>query len=339
MAEPIEVLITLPFTEELTALLRAVSPRLNIQVRRAHHINELPDDIWPRLQVLYTNRVLPPPEKAPALRWVQFHYAGVDHALDLPLLHRPGLLATTLSGAAAPQVAEYILGMFLALGHRLPDLGAAQRKIEWPRDRWERFSPLELRGSTIGIIGYGSIGRELARLAAPFGANILGAKRDAMRPADTGYIPPGLGDPGGDLARRLYPAQALRSMLRECDFVVVAAPLTPASRGMVDAEALAAMKPTAFLVDISRGGIVDHAALYLALKDRRLAGAALDVFPEEPLPAEHPLWKLPNVIITPHISGNSPLYDRRAAELFAENLRRYIEGRELLNLVDLERGY
>ncbi len=136
-----------------------------------------------------------------------------------------------------------------------------------------------------------------------FGAKVLATKRNAMQPEDEDYIVEGMGDPHGDYVHRLYPAQALRSMLKECDFVVVAAPLTPETLGIVNADALHACKPSAYLVDVSRGGVVDHEALTAVLKAGKLAGAALDVFPEEPLPAESPLWKLPNVIISPHISA------------------------------------
>lgn len=339
MTETVEVLITLPFPEEIVNSLRSISPRLNVTVLRARKTEEVPAEVWQRVEVLYTNRVLPLPEEAPRLRWVQFHWAGVDHALSAPLLHKPGLLLTSLSGVSASQMAEYALMTMLALGHRLPDIAAHQRRSEWPRDRWERFSPRELRGSTVGIIGYGSVGRQIARLLREFGVTILAAKRDAMQPADTGYVPEEQGDPGGDLVHRLYPPQAVCSMLRVCDFVVVTLPLTPNTRSFLGAEQFAAFKPTAYLVDISRGGIVDHAALYAALRDQKLAGAALDVFPEEPLPPDHPLWKLPNVIITPHISGNSPQYDERARLLFSENLHRYLAGLTLYNLIDLERGY
>jgi phosphoglycerate dehydrogenase-like enzyme len=246
---------------------------------------------------------------------------------------------TTLSGAAAPQMAEYALTMMLMLGHRLPDLAGYQARADWPRDRWERFRPLELRTSTVGLVGYGSIGREIARLLRAFGAMVLATKRDVMHPQDTGYIIPGLGDPAGDLFHRLYPPQAVRSMIKECDFVVVAAPLTPETRGMIGAAELASMKPSAYLISMARGGIVDQAALLNVLQEKRIAGAALDVFAEEPLPANSPFWKLPNVIVTPHISGLSAHYNQRAIDLLVENLKRYVTGSPLLNRFDPQKGY
>lgn len=339
MSDQIEVLVTLPFTEPLLQKLRAVSPRLQFTNLRVRKAEEVPAETWSKVEVLYTNRVVPEIGQAPNLRWVQFHWAGVDHAVDMPQLKAPGLVATTLSGATSTQVAEYILMMLLAWGHRLPDMLAHQKRGEWARDRWERFSPRELRDSVVGIVGYGSIGRQVARLVKPFGATVLAAKFDARHLEDRGYTPEGFGDAEGNLPRRVYPFQALRSMAKECDFLVVSTPLTAQTRGLVNAEILAAMKPTAFLVDISRGGIVDHQALATALIEHRLAGAALDVFPEEPLPDESPLWKLQNLVITPHISGNSPEYDARAVDLFIDNLHCYLSGDPLFNVVDFNRGY
>jgi phosphoglycerate dehydrogenase-like enzyme len=339
MPDPIEVLITLPFNEALLSSLREVSPRLHFTLQAARRVEEISPEVWARTEVLYTDRVLPDPARVPSLRWIQFHYAGIDFAADSPLLKKPDLVATHLSGASAIQVAEYVVMMMLALGHHLPDLMDSQAKVEWPRERNERFIPLELHNSTVGIIGYGSIGRQITRLLQPFGVTVLATKREVMRPQDSGYFQEGLGDPQGDLFQRLYPVQALKSMLHACDFIVVTVPLTPETRGLVGAEELAAAKPTAYLIDTSRGGVVDHTALVAALEERRLAGAALDVFPEEPLSSSSPLWRLPNVIITPHISGSSLYYNERAVTLFAENLNRYLAGLPLYNRFDPAVGY
>jgi phosphoglycerate dehydrogenase-like enzyme len=334
-----EVLITINFPDNLIRLLQEISPRLKINVHPAARPDEIPVEEWARAEVLYTDRVLPTPQMAPNLRWIQFHYAGVDFAISTPILQKPDLIATTLSGAASPQMAEYALGMMLALGHKLPDLLDFQQRAEYPQQRWERFRPREIRGSTVGIMGYGSIGRELARILRPMGATILAAKRDIRCPQDNGYTPPGLGDPGGDLFNRLYPIQALRSMLKECDFVIVTLPLTSQTRDLIGAEELAVMKPTAFLIHLSRGGIVNENALVSALEDKRIAGAAVDVFVEEPLPASSPLWKAPNLIITPHISGFSFHYHERAMALFSHNLRLYLNNAPLSNLIHPDLGY
>jgi len=337
--DPIELLVTMQLGEILIARLNELAPRVKVNLQPAHKSEDVPAELWARVEVLYTNRIIPTREEAPRLRWIQFHWAGIDHALDAPILHQPGIMATSLSGAAASQMAEYVVMMALALGHRVPEIIANQKRSEWPRDRWERYLPVELRGSTVGIVGYGSIGRQIARLLQPFGAAVLATKKDVMNPRDTGYTPADMGDPEGDLVTRLYPPEALRSMIKDCDFVVVTVPKTLHTIGMLGAQEIAAMKPTAFLIDVSRGGIVDHAALISALKDCKIAGAALDVYPEEPLPADSLLWKLPNVILTPHISGNTVHYNERAVELLIENLQRYLNDLPLYNLIDLDRGY
>ncbi|MFZ0531553.1 MAG: D-2-hydroxyacid dehydrogenase [Anaerolineales bacterium] len=339
MDDPIEVLITLAFTDELMKQISEVSQRLEVEKIVARKADEISDEVWKRVEVLYTNRVLPKPEQAPHLRWIQFHWAGLDHVLEEPILHREGMIITSMSGASAPQMAEHAVMMMLALGHHLPDVFAYQKKAEWPSGRWNLFSPHELRDSTVGIIGYGSIGRQIARLLQTFGATVLATKRDIMHPEDTGYTLEGLGDLGGDLVNRLYPPQALSSLLKECDYVVVALPRTTATRGLIGAKVLAAIKPGAYLVDISRGEIVEHNALIPLLREHKIAGAALDVFPAEPLPADSPLWKLPNVIITPHIAGFSPHYDERAVALFTQNIRRYLEDLPLYNRLDLTLEY
>jgi phosphoglycerate dehydrogenase-like enzyme len=336
---PIEVLITLPFSAALIKPLQEVSSQLRITVHPAQNVDDIPNELWKRCEVLYTNRIIPDEELAPNLKWLQHHYAGIDASVERIAEVRPNLTVTTLSGASVSQIAEHVLSMLLAFSRKLPTLSVQQRKAEWPKDRWERFQPHELRTSTVGIIGYGSIGRQVARLLREFGATVLATKNDAMHPSNSGYTPEGMGDPNGDLVHRLYPAQAIKSMLKDCDFIVVAVPLSEKTRNLVKADVLTACKPTAYLVDISRGGIVDHAALIKALNEHRLAGAALDVFPEEPLPKKSPLWEMQNVIITPHIAGVSAHYDERAIELFAENLSRYIADLPLYNVFDLKRGY
>jgi len=339
MDDPIDVLITLAFTDELVKQISEVSPRLTVEKIVSRKAEEISDEVWKRVEVLYTNRVLPRPEQAPHLRWIQFHWAGLDHALEEPILQREGMNFTNMSGASASQMAEHAVMMMLALGHHLPDIYTHQKKADWPSGRWELFTPHELRGSTVGIIGYGSIGRQIARLLQVFGATVLATKRDVLHPEDTGYILEGLGDLGGDLVNRLYPPQALCSMLEECDYVVVTLPRTTATRGLLGAKELSSIKPNAFLVDISRGEIIDHTALIPLLREHKIAGAALDVYPVEPLPTDSPLWKLPNLILTPHIAGFSPHYDQRAVDLFIQNLHRYLEGLPLYNRLDLKLEY
>lgn len=336
---PIDVLITVPINSALTKGLQEVSPLLRITLHPAETIDHLPDELWGRCEVLYTKRIIPDVELAPNLKWVQHHHTAIDASMEFIVSDRRNLIITTMSGAVATQIAEYVISMLLAFGWHLPALSISQKKAEWPKDRWERFIPRELRTSTVGIIGYGSIGRQVACLLREFGATVLASKNDAMHPADDGYSPEGIGDPQGEFVHRLYPGQALKSMLKDCDFIVVTVPLTNKTRGMINAQVLSACKPTAYLIDISRGGVVDHTALIKSLNEHRLAGAALDVFPEEPLPKKSPLWEMPNVIITPHIAGLSAHYDERAMALFAENLSRYVADLPLYNVFDSKKGY
>ncbi len=230
--------------------------------------------------------------------------------------------------------------MVMALGHHLPTMMQDQQEKHWAEDvKFTRFRPIELRDSTVGIVGYGNIGREIARLCMTFGAKVLATKRDLKTLEKKGYLSEGLGDEQAEIPERLYPPQALPSMASECDFLILTVPLTPETRGMVNAKVFESMKETAYLIDISRGGVVDQGALVEALKEEKIGGAALDVYPVEPLPTSSPLWELPNVILSPHVAGTSDQYLARAADLFAENLRRYVANEPLLNRYDPKRGY
>ncbi len=338
MTDSIRVLVLTqaPMPEPLLVTLRAVSPRVIVEHRTAETLEEL-GDVWREVEVLYTTKLAPLPEAAPRLRWVQGHFAGVDQFLEHPLLHNVTL--TTSSGIHAPAMAEYILMMVLAFAHRLPRMIEYQQRATWPQQRWALFVPQELRDATIGIVGYGSIGRETARLAHAFGMRVLALKRHVARLVDDGWRLPDIGDVAGEYVARFYAPDQLQAMLAECDYVAIAAPLTPETRGLLGAAEFRAMKHEAVIINVARGGVIDEAALIDALRNQVIGGAALDVFEQEPLPTDSPLWHLPNVILSPHVSGFTPHYDERAMTLFAENLRRYVAGEPLLNVVDMQRGY
>lgn len=335
----IKTLCTLRFTEQQLDRLRAVSPRLVVEQRTCHDAQEVGEALDEGTEVLYTFH-LPDDllSKAPRLRWVQLHSAGVNHLLGHPVM-KSNVLITTSSGIHATPIAEYAFASMLAWSHRLPKVLYYQNRHEWPKGRWGIFVGQELRGATLGIVGYGSIGREVGRIGKCFGMRVVAAKRSVGEVTDTGYRVPGTGDPEAQVLDRIHPPERLAEMLAECDFVVVSVPLTPETKGLIGEEELRAMKPNAYLVNVSRGGIVDEPALIKALQEGWIAGAGLDVFEKEPLPPDSPLYDLDNVILSPHVAGFSPHYDERASDLFAENLRRYLAGEELLNLVDKGAGY
>lgn len=334
--EQIHVMVAMDFSDSIMDMLREVSPRVNIK----RHFPTVPDKAWADCEVLYTLNKFPTPEQAPRLRWIQLHTAGMEHAIRQPIVQAEDVMVTSTSGIHAGQMAEYCMAMILAFAYRLPLMLHYQKKPEWPKDAGKIFIPRELRGSTLGIVGYGSIARELARLASTFGMTVLATKRNLKQlEDDENYTEAGLGDPLAEIPDRLYPAEALVSMARECDYLVVTVPLTEQTRHSVDEAVFEAMKPTAVLINVARGAVVDEAALISALAAEKIGGAALDVFEQEPLPITSPLWNFDNVILSPHISGNSAHYHERAARVFAENLTRYVDKHPLLNLLQRERGY
>jgi phosphoglycerate dehydrogenase-like enzyme len=235
---------------------------------------------------------------------------------------------------------EYVLGLMLAFSHRIPKMVEDTRTGTWSEKRFARYLPQELRGSTVGIVGYGAIGREVARLSRAFGMTVLAMKRNLRRlSAANTFTVEGTGDPEGEIPDRYYPPSALHSMLSESDFVVVLTPLTEATHHLIDADALNAMKESAYLINVARGDVVDEGALTEALQEATIAGAGLDVFSEEPLPEESPLWGMENAILSPHIAGNTPEYNDRAVSLFITNLKRFFLGDILLNEVKRSRNY
>ena len=330
-------LTTATFNTDELQQVRAVAPDATITHRLARDWESVPRELWANLDVLYTVDPLPDPALAPRLRWVQLHFAGVEDVVTSQLARTVPI--TNASGVHATQIAEWTLAAILAHSRKLSLAFSLQQRHEWPKDRWGLFVPTELRGATVGVVGYGAIGREIGRLCSAFGMNVIGLRRgpsnDPTRPR---WAPPEL--------RALPPAPAriesttaLPDVLPECDVVVLALPLTATTRGLFDAGLLARMRPGALLVNIGRGGVIDEPALIAALAKGRPGAAALDVFAAEPLPAESPLWDAANVQITPHVSGFSPRYDARATSLFAENLDRFLKGEPLFNRVDVAAGY
>ena len=280
-------------------------------------------------------------EAGPRLRWVHSGSAGVGGSLTPALMDRRDVVFTNSAGVHAPPMAEAVVAALLhfARGHDLAARGQAEGR--WVQERfYEADAPVgELAGSTVGLVGYGGIGREVARRVVPLGADVLALRRSAPEApaADVESLVPGVRFPAA--VRLLHGPDGLERLLRECDAVVLCLPETPESRRLVDAAALALLKPSAVLVNVARGGVVDEAALVAALRNGRLRGAALDVFSAEPLPAGHPLWDLPNVLLTPHVSAVTRRYWEREAALIEDNLRRLAGERPLRNVVDRDAGY
>ena len=263
---------------------------------------------------------------APNLKWLHSTAAGVAQ-LMYPEFRASGIAVTNASGVHTIPIAEHVLGLLLALAHRFPSAFRHQAARHWgQQDIWnEPIRPRELRGATLLVVGLGAIGREVARLARALGMRVLAVTRS--------------GRAAPELAERVAPASALDDLLPEADYVVLAAPETAETRHLFNTARLAHMKSTAYLVNVARGSLVDEAALVVALRDRRIAGAALDVASEEPLHGSSPLWSLENCFLTPHLSGASDSLWERQAELLMDNLDRWFSGRELRNRVDLARGY
>lgn len=277
-------------------------------------------------------------EAGTGLRWIHSGSAGVSSAL-LEALAGRDVVFTNSAGTHGPPVAETAIAMILHFARGLDIAVRAQAAGRWERAAYDAADgPVrEVAGATVGVIGYGGIGAGIGRRAAALGARVLGLRRRAGDPAGEAHTDPP--DEAHGEAEILSGANGLRRLLRESDYVVLAAPDTASTRTMIDAEALAAMRAGAVLVNVARGRLVDENALVEALADGRLRGAALDVFATEPLPPGHPLWTLPNVLITPHVSAVTGRYWEREIDLIVENMRRYDEGLPLRNVVDRAAGY
>lgn len=295
-------------------------------------VNHLPDyshldEALPETDILVGFSIRPDQfALAKRLKWIHATAAGVGQ-LMYPELRQSGIAVTNARGIHSIPMAEHIVGMIIALAKRFPDALRYQMQGRWAQQElWDAPMPMrELKGQLLLIVGFGSIGCEVARRIQPLGMRVWGVTRS------------GAGD--AQLAERILPVTELAKALPQADFVLLAAPETPESRRMIGEPELARMKRTAYLINVARGTIIDEPALMEALRRRAIAGAALDVAENEPLPPESLLWKLDNVFITPHVSAVSEHLWERQAELVLENLERWFSGRELINPVDLERGY
>lgn len=340
MPDPIHIVVAFNVDEELLRRIGAVDPRLTVDLvpalsgrpgqARMRDMAAVDEDerqsalrALARADILFGpgNIATPYFDAATRLKWFQVITAGVDRLAAEGILNR-GFEITTVSGLAAPAIAEWVMGAIVMLVKGMHTSVRDQAEHKWSF----RFTA-ELAGKTCGIAGMGAIGRETARRAHAFGMRVIATRRT---------VEAGATDPDCDA---ILPYLELDRLLQESDYVVLAVPLTAETHHLIGARELALMKPTASLLNVARGPVVDQDALVAALRDGTIASAALDVTDPEPLPADSPLWDMPNVILTPHISGAVEGYGHRAAEIFIANLKRYLEGQPLEHLVKRELGY
>lgn len=269
---------------------------------------------------------LPPAVRAQAenLRWVQFWSAGVDGKLS-PELFANGVQVATGSGIHAASCSEHVLSLLLAFARALPQSFAAQQARDWSARRAIGAALFELENKTVGIVGAGSIGQAIGARCQALGMRTIGTRRD-----------PEKGARGIDV---LLPHLQYHELLLHSDFIVLALPLTPSTRLIFGEDEIEIVRKSAYLFNIGRGGLIDEPHLIRALQNRWLAGAGLDVFSDEPLPPDSPLWSLPNCIVTPHVGGNTPAYWPRFARLVAAQVGRALKGEPLANRVDKDLGY
>ena len=283
-------------------------------------VNENVLDVIPEVDILIAGKldkdIL---EKAEKLQWVHTLAAGVDRLL-FPEFVESDIVLTNSSGVHPVPISEHVLGMMLMFSRRLNESVKNQLHKEWKRP-----VPAELYGKTLGIIGFGSIGERIGYLGKCFGMYVVGLKRNI--------------DYKTDSAHELVPLDKLDDLLNRSDFVVLSLPLTKDTNHLISEREFGVMKDTACIINISRGKIICEEDLVKALQAKEIAGACLDVFEEEPLPVESPLWELDNVIVTPHYAGSTPEYFNRAIDIFCDNLRRFLKGEEMVNVVDKKRGY
>jgi phosphoglycerate dehydrogenase-like enzyme len=321
---PLRIVVSERVAKEYGRRIRAVVPRAGLitpalddagAVRWSEDVSRaevclFSEDLWQDLDLRRT--VLPAFFRLEGLKWFHTFSAGVDAGVFQAMIDR-GTMLTNSSGASAPSIAQYVLLMML---HSVKRMG--EWRDQQARRAWQQLATGELTDMTCGIVGTGAIGGEVARLARAFGMRIIGLRRSSRR---TPHLDEQVGP------RRLH------YLLRQSDFVVLACPLTAETEGLIGERELRAMKPSATLINVARGRVVDEAQLIRALEENRIGGACLDVFTWEPLPETSPLWSLPNVIVTPHNAGPSPRNMERVLKIFLVNLERYSRGRRLRNRV------
>lgn len=319
---------------ETVERLRALSPALEVVDASGDPSFDVDGLLDPGVEIIVGSRAPTDLTQVPGLRWLQLRSAGVDHlAADPPWAK--GVLVTNARGVFAIPIGEYVTGAILRIHQPLAAWSTDQAVHRWPPSDDQRVATLA-RGGMAVIVGYGSIGREVARQLHALGLQILAVKPRPELRTDPSFRVPGTGDPDGSIPSRIVGVEALADVAHEADYLVLTLPLTPGSRGLVGRKVLAALPPRAWLINVSRGALVDEPELVEALRAGRLAGAVLDVASHEPLSPDSQLWDAPNLTITPHVSGATLEF---LDDLVVENVRRYLAGEPLLNPIDPNRGY
>lgn len=272
---------------------------------------------------------------AKKLRWI-YSTAAAVHQLLFPELINSDVILTNASEVHGHCVAQHVIALIFAAARRIDVAVRYQQKCFWGQeDLWQQHPrPREIDGATLGLVGVGAIGRDVARMASAVGMRVVALREHPQRGVD--WLPP---DSPERARHAVYGIEQIDRMLQEADFVVLAAPITNRTQRLMNSERLSQMKPDSWLINVGRGALVDEAALVVALKNKTIGGAALDVFETEPLPADSPLWGFDNVIITPHVAGMTDKIWDRQFEFFSEDLRRFLDGKPLLGAVDKAKGY
>ena len=322
----------LPYAdEEILRRISAVSPNIKVKDGSALTFAELRGDESKSAELdalLVETDVLfgfvPPKNiitRAPRLKWMQATSAGVDRHRDTEIW-RSKVIITGVSGIHATPIGEFVLGLMLMFAKDIPQSFQMKQKRQW-----QRYLPRTLHGKMVGIVGLGHIGGEVARLAKAFGMKVIATRGSAKAEGKAKNV---------DL---LLPRDRTKELLNASDYVILTLPLTPETHNIIGAAEFKAMKSSAYIINIGRGSLIDEEALIRALDEKCIAGAGLDVTAIEPLPAESRLWDFENVILTPHVAGGMEDYMLRAVELFCENLKRYLDEKKLLNVIDRKKGY
>jgi D-2-hydroxyacid dehydrogenase (NADP+) len=322
--DELNLLISFSLPTPYVERIRAFSPKVTVQQsRNKEEALALAKDVDILLAGFFSLELF---KAAKRLKWIQTLFAGVD-AFLYPEVVKSSVVITNASGVNSIAVSEQVIGMMLCLNRKLHLFMRNQTERRWKTNDAElMFQMDELSGKTAGLVGLGRIGSEIAKKAKCFGMKVIATRRNPSTPKP-------------DYVDKLVPPGNLEELLADSDFVIIQIPLTKDTEGMFGEKELHRMKRTAYLVNASRGNIIKEDALVKALKEGWIAGAALDTFSMEPLPEDSPLWNMQNVIITPHVAGFTPRYMERLTDLFCDNLRRFMNGEPLINVVDKSRGY